>query len=447
MMKHPAPKFFASILIAIALAALPATAWEHHSLITKPLLSSMPLVASQPAVEVVALEDFLAAMEPILETVLTEEEQWARNAMDAYAPLPDDLAFRATGDASDIRERFFEAIRINPDSKAALYLSELVGDPEAPRTGLDPAAVTLVPGSSELKQFRFLPIASGDKVSPLEVLCTASHEPDFGLDIGLFVDNGTEFGARYGFGEQPFGDPDLVYGSQAPFHMGFYHESSLVFLFASYLKATYPEYRIHLYKTLAETAFDHGQEYWGWRFMGWGLHYVMDLSMPYHTTVLPGYSTFKMLFINLLSILGYPQSVDDALQLVSNRHMALERFQGIQFERMTRSGDASNPLMQALQQADSVRAYNDSMPREQISKRSHDMSGEMNAILTEYMPYRFVNDPGVELGEEPDLNEVVELVAEEHGLEAVESLNAAIVKTMTLLNTYARSYITSILVN
>lgn len=447
VMKHPALKFFASILIAIILAALPATAWEHHSLLTKPLLTSMPLVASQPALEVVALEDFLAAMEPILETVLAEEEQWARSAMEAYAPLPDALAFRATGDASDIRERFFEAIRINPDSKAALYLSELVDDPEAPRTGLDPAAVTLVPGSSELKQFRFIPIAPGDKVSPLEVLCTASHEPDYGLDIGLFVDNGTEFGARYGFGEQPFGDPDLVYGSQAPFHMGFYHESPLVFLFASYLKATYPEYRIHLYKTLAETAFEHGQEYWGWRFMGWGLHHVMDVSMPYHSTVFPGYTTFKMLFINLLSILGYPQSVDDALQLVSNRHMALERFQGIQFERMTRSGNASNPLMQALQQADSVRAYNDSMPREQISKRSHNMSGEMNAILTEYMPYRFVNDPGVELAEEPDLNEVVELVAEEHGLEAVESLNVAIGNTMTLLNTYARSYITTILVD
>jgi hypothetical protein len=446
-MKHPALKFFASILVAIILAALPALAWEHHSLITKPLLSSMPLVSSQPSVEVVVLEDFLTAMEPVLETVLAEEEQWARNTMEAYAPLPDALAFRATGDPSDIRKRFFEAIRINPDSRAALYLSELVEDPEAPRTGLDPAAVTLVPGSSELKQFRFLPIAPGDKVSPLEVLCTASHEPDYGLDIGLFVDNGTDFGARYGFGEQPFGDPDLVYGSQAPFHMGFYHESPLVFLFAAYLKATYPEFRIHLYKTLAETAFDHGQDYWGWRFMGWGLHHVMDLSMPYHSTVLPGYSTFKMLFINLLSILGYPQYVDDALQLVSNRHMALERFQGIQFVRLTRSGDAAHPLMRALQQADAVAAYNDAVPREEVARQSNALAGEMNAILTEYMPHRFVNDPSVELGEESDLDQVVELVASDYGPEAVESLNVAIGKTMTLLNTYARGYITSILVN
>lgn len=77
----------------------------------------MPLVSSQPPVEVVALEDFLTAMEPVLETVLAEEEQWARNAMEDYAPLPDALAFRATGDPSDIRKRFFEAIRINPDGQ------------------------------------------------------------------------------------------------------------------------------------------------------------------------------------------------------------------------------------------------------------------------------------------------------------------------------------------
>ena len=43
------------------------------------------------------------------------------------------------------------------------------------------------------------------------------------MDIGLFADNGTDFGQGYGFGIQPFGNPNLEYSSQAPFHMGFYH--------------------------------------------------------------------------------------------------------------------------------------------------------------------------------------------------------------------------------
>jgi len=282
-------------------------------------------------------------------------------------------------------------------------------------------------------------------VAPRDVLVTASNEPDYGLDIGLFVDNGTEYGARYGFGEQPFGDPDLVYGSQAPFHMGFYHESQLVFLFASYLKATYPEYRIHLYKSLSEAAFAQGQDYWGWRFMGWGLHYVADLSMPYHTTVLPGYSTFRMLLINLLSMLGYPKYVDDALQLVSNRHMALERFQGITFERVSRGADWTNTLIKVLQDEGEIPVYSDNMPREEIAAQSHDLSGEINAVLTRYMPGRFVNDPGVELAEQPDLDDVVELVAESGSPNALHEVNAMLERTLAIFGVYGRSYIQALL--
>ena len=433
------------IFSTVSLTGGPCGAWEHHTLVVGPLVESMPEISGLPAVQVVSLEDFLVSMEPTLAAVLADEETWAREHMESYAPLPDALAFKATGNASDIRKRFFEAIRINPESKAALYLSRLVDNPQAPRTGLSPSEVTVIPDAGELKQFRFDPINSGDMVVPRDILVTASHEPDYGLDIGLFVDNNTEYGARYGFGEQPFGDPDLVYGSQAPFHMGFYHESQLVFLFASYLKATYPEYRIHLYKTLSEAAFAQGQDYWGWRFMGWGLHYVADLSMPYHTTVLPGCSTFRMLFINLLSMLGYPKYIDEALQLVSNRHMALERFQGITFERMTRGADWANTLIKVLQNNGNIPEYNDTMPRAEIAAQSHELSGEINEVLTRHMPDRFVNDPSVELAEQPDLDEIVELVAGAESPNALYEVNAMLERTLSIFGVYGRSYIQAIL--
>lgn len=444
-MNRNAIRWLAMIAGVIVLAAVPCRAWEHHTLVVGPLVESMPEITALPRVEVVSLEHFLVSMEATLAEVLAQEETWAREHMESYAPLPDALAFKATRNASDIRNRFFEAIRINPESKTALYVSRLVENPDAPRTGLDPSAVTLIPDAGELKQFRFEPLSAGNMVAPRDVLVTASNEPDYGLDIGLFVDNGTEYGARYGFGEQPFGDPDLVYGSQAPFHMGFYHESQLVFLFASYLKATYPEYRIHLYKSLSEAAFAQGQDYWGWRFMGWGLHYVADLSMPYHTTVLPGYSTFRMLLINLLSMLGYPKYVDDALQLVSNRHMALERFQGITFERVSRGADWTNTLIKVLQDEGEIPVYSDNMPREEIAAQSHDLSGEINAVLTRYMPGRFVNDPGVELAEQPDLDDVVELVAESGSPNALHEVNAMLERTLAIFGVYGRSYIQALL--
>lgn len=433
------------INVCMIVVATTAGAWEHHTLITGPLVSTWPEITNREAVEVVALEDFLAETEEILELALYHHEIWARAYLDAYAPLPEELVFTATGNVSDLRKRFFEAIRINPDSKAALYISRLVEDSDAPRTGLDPAEVTLIPSGAELRQFRFEPLNPGDKVNPLDVLTTASHEPDYGLDIGLFSDNDTEFGNRYGFGEQPFGDPDLIYGSQAPFHMGFYHESWLVFLFASYLKGTYPEYRIHLYKTLSKVAFDNGQDYWGWRFMGWGLHYVADLAMPYHSTVLPGYSTFRMLLINLLSMLGYPKYVDDALQLVSNRHMALERYQGILLERLTRAGAMTDPIFQALQPSGSIPAYDDTLPRNEIARRSHDMSKKINKAITTYMPNRFVNDPAIELAEQPDLNQIVELVEAEYGTAATAELNAMLEEAFSIVGVYGRSYVMSLL--
>ena len=50
-------------------------------------------------------------------------------------------------------------------------------------------------------------MAPGEPVSIAEVIASASDEPDFGMDIGLFADNGTDFGQRYGFGINPLGTP------------------------------------------------------------------------------------------------------------------------------------------------------------------------------------------------------------------------------------------------
>ncbi|GIR71745.1 MAG: hypothetical protein CM15mP74_29960 [Halieaceae bacterium] len=52
---------------------------------------------------------------------------------------------------------------------------------------------------------RYWALAPGEPVSIAEVIASANDEPDFGMDIGLFTDNGTEFGQRYGFGIQPLG--------------------------------------------------------------------------------------------------------------------------------------------------------------------------------------------------------------------------------------------------
>lgn len=426
------------------LACQTAGAWEHHPLFSEPVVSTMTEVTGAPLAVATPLDTFLLAVEADLVTLLADEESWARANMSSYAACPDALAFQATGNASDIRDRFFKAIRVNPNIETPLYRSPLAAGGAKAEKSLIPSEVSILSDTSNLSIFDFQELTDGAAVSPLEILAAASNEPDYGMDIGLFTDNGTEFGAYYGFGAQPFGNPGLDYGSQAPFHMGFYHESWIVYLFASFLKDSYPEYRIHLFKSLSEFAFEHDQDYWGWRFMGWGLHYLGDLSMPYHTTALPGYSAFRMILINLLDMLGWSTPKDNAVQLSSNRHVALETFEGIILEEATRANNTADTTLAALLEARTIPAYSDSVPSGALSKASHDMVSELDKAIAKYMPEEFVSDPSVELGDVPERYQIIDMMEAEHGVSAVTAIETLQAEAMTSFALYGRSYVQAI---
>ena len=102
------------------------------------------------------------------------------------------------------------------------------------------------------------------------------------MDIGLFEDNGTPFGKVYGFGSQPFGNPNLDYGSQAPFHMGFYHLDWLARLAQPDLLRTFPLWRIALFGELADMAFRTGPPIGGGAF--WGGDCTMSVISPSRIT-------------------------------------------------------------------------------------------------------------------------------------------------------------------
>src|SRR5262249_49886551 len=163
---------------------------------------------------------------------------------------------------------------------------QLPGQDLSPRPGIDPKSVTTLSEAPDDGMSRFVALAEGELASARQIVATAADEPDYGTDIGLWSDNGTPYGALYGFGKQPFGNPKIEFSSQAPFHMGIYHEAKIVYLAAGFLKHTYPEMRIHQARSLARYAFASGHDYWGWRFTGWALHYIQDLTQPYHSTIL-----------------------------------------------------------------------------------------------------------------------------------------------------------------
>ena len=122
-------KFLKRLALGLALcasASLPpnALAWSGHTLLTWQALSGMPEV-TQAKVKVESIDAFLAAEGANLERLLQEQEQWARTHIPNYPPRPDALAFKAKPDAAGsagARLRFLEALRLNPQSKLALFI-------------------------------------------------------------------------------------------------------------------------------------------------------------------------------------------------------------------------------------------------------------------------------------------------------------------------------------
>ena len=341
---------FSSVVLSVLLAGLsaPVMAWSNHSLGSALALRDAQGVTGVESVEVESLDDFLAAEGVGLQALLDQQETFARANFKGYPTRPDELRWQAEG-AGDRRQDFYQALRINPEIKLADFVQPVPGTSDWKGRTLLPISQVMVfkDFSQWSDRYRFYQVSQGDKLSPLSVLATATDEPDYGHDINLFSDNPGTAGARYNFGAQPFGDSRFEYSSQAPFHMGFYHESPIITTAAPYLAQTYPEQRVYQYLGLSRYAFETGHPYWGYRFLGWGLHYIQDLTQPYHAKVMPGSTTGGLLWVSVKDMLGYPEAKDAVIKRVADRHTALENFQLAWLSSLVAEGKTDNPMFMA----------------------------------------------------------------------------------------------------
>lgn len=400
--------------------------WTEHPLLTTPALSMHPVWSGLKPVEAKTLSTFLLAHEMEMEVFLAEQERWSREHLPNYYPRPEALAFRATGNREDVKARFLRAIRINPAAKIPLYLHHLPGQAFDTMRIADPALITTLSDLSVMVYAHYTWLDEGEQVWPLQVLSTASDEVDYGFDLGLFEDNETAQGKIYSFGKQAFGNPALEYSSQAPFHMGFYHESRIVYALAPFIKNTFVDYRINLYRMLAEFAFTHNEPYWGWRFTGWAMHYIGDLSMPYHCQPLPGVSLLKMLWINLKAMLGWEQDKRDAIQLVSNKHGVMEKYQWAVLTKAHLEQDFNHPMLRALREPYPIQKWDDRFVYDVVSKKSVEMAVSCNDVLLASFPARLVSDPKVEAMNMKEMEALPAVVINEKGKEALAALDEMI---------------------
>lgn len=437
-------------------AAAPARAWDAHALCTWQALE--PLRELQPLrVRAESLERFVASQAPQLERLLAEHEAWARAHLDPYDPRPETIAFKApvqtaagaaaADPAPELRQRFLQALRINPGARLPLFLQLRPGEPPGTRPTLPWAEVTTLPSGLGARGDRYVALAEGSEVAALDVLATASQEPDFGLDLGLYADSGTVHGRSYGFGNLPFGNPALEYATQAPFHMGLYHEARIVFAAAGFLRRTQPEARIALYLALARHALASGHDYWGWRFAGWALHYVQDLTQPYHASILPGVGALRMIAVNTVAMVGWQGPKSAVVTLVSNRHSVVESYQQQRLRRAYEQGRTDDPLLAALRDTGQDGEHWRYLPantRAMVSREAHDAADALDAQLERSFPDRYTRDPQVALGSETDDLDMAG-IARQHSADGQEQLDRQLAALLKRLGLHSRALVREVL--
>ena len=413
MTKHPIRSLRWMILGFLSLASVQAWAWSNHTLAAYRAFEKMPEVASAHAVQVEPLEVFLRTEEKTIEALLASQEAWAAANLEKYPALPASLAFKADATRSDEtrRQAFLTALRAAPNFKFALYYQP---DPQFAPTGTPLAhqAVSTLPGNSNATQ-KFVSLKVGDTVTPLTVVASASDEPDYGLDINLWDDSPSEWGRTYGLGPLPFGNPSLPFATQAPFHMGFYHESRILYLAAPFIKRTFPLLRAHQLSTLAALAFRTGHPYWGWRFAGMALHYVQDLTQPYHANLSPGDSVAKLLGANLLAMMGMERAKNDLIVLLSNRHLALEKYQNEMLAQAatSRQDTALEKSLRHAERDGSYPAWSDTYLRDVVARQSASYGPKLVEILVASLPQGYVSDPSFDFGVHEDSIQLIRELA------------------------------------
>jgi len=437
---------FAITLLAV-LATPPVFAWGNHSFAAYRAFEKMPEVANAPPVTVEPLESFLRAEEKTLEVLLASQEAWAAANLEKYPARPAMLAFKADAGRNDDARRlaFLMALRVAPNSKLALYYQPDPQNPVATGPVLPYSAVNTLPEPTKYTQ-KFIAVKAGDSLSPLAVIASASDEPDYGLDINLWDDSPSDWGKVYGFGNLPFGNPALSYSTQAPFHMGFMHESRVLYMAAPFLKRTFPLLRSYQYSSLAALAFRTGHPYWGWRFTGLALHYVQDLTQPYHSSLAPGDSTLKLMAANALAMAGMPGTKDNMVVLLSNRHLALEKYQ-TELLATAAAAKRDTAIEQSLRNQDKDRSYaewNDRYVRDVVSAQAAAAGAPLASTLVATMPPGYVSDPAFDFGAKEDtINLSAELAKRDPA--DLARLEAAIAELLGNFGAHSRNAVRGIL--
>lgn len=302
---------YRKILFFLVFALQPqlSQAWSLHYIVTDYSLRPGDFRYLDEKYGFESLDSFVRAEAPGFSKLVKEYYDWLETkGSKRFAPMTFDENHPTT-------LNFLKALRLNPKTKFEPVLKILPGENFDPSNLISFTEIS--PGEDTNHNFNlnFRRILPQEKVSARAILYTASDEPDWQFDHGLW--NIPE----YGYGKIPFGDPNRSI-DKAPFHMQFAHESFFLKLIAPEIQDGLVDQRLELFTRLAEFAFKTHHPYWGYRFTGFALHYIQDISQPYHARALPFESIW--FYVKYLMTTDKAKYKAQAAHDLENRHISFE---------------------------------------------------------------------------------------------------------------------------
>jgi len=181
--------------------------------------------------------------------------------------------------------------------------------------------------------------------------------------------------------------------------MAFLHENPLVTALAPGLRVSFMEDRIRLFSDLSKLAFRVGIDYWGWRFSAWAMHYLQDLTQPYHASPFP-----VPLLPVLKRFIEWPhlrELVEANKNYLKNRHLLFEAtVHFLMNDAAKRRRD--HAFFEALRGCGEVPSSSLRGIMEQTSKIAKTLSRLADRSLAALVNLPKIADPAYSLEEDPD---------------------------------------------
>ena len=237
----------------------------------------------------------------------------------------------------------------------------------------------------------YIPTSLGSDISALEIYCTFSDEPDWGMDQDIFSC------PDYSMGRPPFG-PRSGKSSQAAFHMGFPHEHRFFYRAIPGLARSLLPIRAAMGFDLAKIAFRGGFDYWGWRFAAWGAHYLQDITCPFHCCPFPPgiKNLLKKFFWNPNPFKFYHNNRN----YLRNRHGLLEAVVSYLMNESVKDG-TNSPLIDALNPNHKKLPEDLDLVIQEVSRIPCMLAPKINDSMVNLFYWPLIDKPEYYLNEDP----------------------------------------------